>query len=107
MIGICLATALLFIALTPKCDEGELVTLRVQETTTTSTTLLTVSTTMTAKVTTLPMPTVSVLDHECYNSSGEHFDLELICPNMIGDGFCDDICNHPDQVVHIFANAAT
>ena len=40
-------------------------------------------------------------DSECYVQPELHLDLEdlnSICTNMIGDGFCEDICNHPEQV---------
>ena len=31
-----------------------------------------------------------------------HFDFEVICSKMIGDRFCDDLCNHPGQATFIF-----
>ena len=101
ILGISLITTTLsFLNFSSKSQQEEdVATLRVQETTipsTPSTTLIT-SKAMTEDV------SKYVLDHDCYTPPDEISPaLNAICPNMIGDGLCDDLCNHPEQVTKLY-----
>ena len=91
ILGICLVSALLMLIVTSKSqhDEEKLVTLRVQEST--------------ESLTTLPMTTnqTTTDEHPCYVPPEVPLSSELNCDLMSDDGFCDDLCNHPEQV-HLY-----
>ena len=101
ILGICLVSALLMLIVTSKSqhDEEKLVTLRVQESTESTLNTLPVRTnqTTTAKVKCYQC----LSEHPCYVPPEVPLSSELNCDLMSDDGFCDDLCNHPEQV-HLY-----
>ena len=101
ILGICLVSALLMLIVTSKSqhDEEKLVTLRVQESTESTLNNLPMRTT-TAKV----KCDQCLYEHPCYVPPEVPLSSELNCDLMSDDGFCDDLCNHPEQVhLHLFS----
>ena len=92
ILGISLVSALLMLIVTSESqhDKEKLVTLRVQESTEST-------------LTTLPMTTnpTTTAKHPCYVPPEVPLSSELNCDLMSDDGFCDDLCNHPEQV-HLY-----
>ena len=101
ILGICLVSALLMLIVTSKSqhDEEKLVTLRVQESTESTLNNLPMRTnqTTTAKVKCYQC----LSEHPCYVPPEVPLSSELNCDLMSDDGFCDDLCNHPEQV-HLY-----
>ena len=95
ILGISLVSALLMLIVTSKSqhDEEKLVTLRVQE----STESMRTNQTTTAKV----KCDQCLSEHPCYVPPEVPLSSELNCDLMSDDGFCDDLCNHPEQV-HLY-----
>ena len=92
ILGISLVSTLLILIVRTfesQHDEEKLVTLRVQEST--------------ESLTTLPMTTnqTTTDEHPCYVPPEVPLSSELNCDLMSNDGFCDDLCNHPEQV-HLY-----
>ena len=93
ILGISLVSTLLILIVRTfesQHDEEKLVTLRVQESTEST-------------LTTLPMTTnpTTTAKHPCYVPPEVPLSSELNCDLMSDDGFCDDLCNHPEQV-HLY-----
>ena len=93
ILGISLVSTLLILIVRTfesQHDEEKLVTLRVQESTEST-------------LTTLPMTTnpTTKAKHPCYVPPEVPLSSELNCDLMSDDGFCDDLCNHPEQV-HLY-----
>ena len=99
ILGISLVSTLLILIVRTfesQHDEEKLVTLRVQESTESTLNNLPMRTT-TAKV----KCDQCLYEHPCYVPPEVPLSSELNCDLMSDDGFCDDLCNHPEQV-HLY-----
>ena len=102
ILGISLvSTLLIFIVTTFKSQHNEekLVTLRVQESTESTLTTLPMTTNQTTTAEVKCHQCLS--EHPCYVPPEVPLSSELNCDLMSNDGFCDDLCNHPEQV-HLY-----